>query len=562
MLRQRRFVVEALTAIGLIAVPFILPHLGFSPSTVNRILVWGLFGIGFDILFGYTGLLSFGQSAFYGTGGMVAAYLLTILNFPNVIVALFIGMIAAAIIGYLVGLIALRRTGIYFAMITVAIAEVFFFVEFNPLAAYTGGENGLPGVPTPVLNLGFTTFQFNTDESLYVFLAFWYFVGMVIALRIVRSPVGAILRAIRDNPLRAAAVGHDIRSYKLTAFVIAAAYAGFAGGLLGVLQAFMPPDAFMFDTSGQLVMQTAIGGAGTLFGPLVGAAVWLYLNDFLQTTLHLGAAWKLVLGIVFVLLVCFLRHGLIGGIEDLYTLATRGRTKKVEPEAAALVPGMTAAEEQKAARIELAAEPAPAPMPAPHRDTDRASGPILQASGLTKRYGGLLANSGIDFTVNHGERRGVIGPNGAGKTTFFRMLTCEVPPTSGTIVFEGRDITGMSVTDVCQLGLTKSYQVNQLFTRLTVRENLTISALAELRGKFRLDMLRRVSSIPGLTEQVERTLELVDLTARPDTPVAELAYGEKRRLEIGLALASSPRLLLLDEPLAGMSPRERVEMVK
>ena len=153
-------------------------------------------------------------------------------------------------------------------------------------------------------------------------------------------------------------------------------------------------------------------------------------------------------------------------------------------------------------------------MPARHRAADRSAGPILQATGLTKRYGGLVANSDIDFTVNHGERRGVIGPNGAGKTTFFKMLTCEVAPTSGNIVFEGRDITGMSVTDVCQLGLTKSYQVNQLFTRLTVRENLTIAALAELRGKFRLDMLRRLAKIPGLAEQVERTLELVDLTER------------------------------------------------
>jgi branched-chain amino acid transport system permease protein len=142
------------------------------------------------------------------------------------------------------------------------------------------------------------------------------------------------------------------------------------------------------------------------------------------------------------------------------------------------------------------------------------------------------------------------------------MLTCEIEPTAGKIVFEGRDITGMSVTDVCQLGLTKSYQVNQLFTRLTVRENLTISALAALRGKFRLDMFRRLPNVSGLVEQVEHTLNLVDLTDRADTPVAALAYGEKRRLEVGLALASSPSLLLLDEPLAGMSPRERVEMVK
>src|SRR6478736_3901030 len=326
MLRQRPFLVETLTAIGLLLAPFVLPYLGFAPNTVNRILVWGLFGIGFDILFGYTGLLSFGQSAFYGTGGFVAAYLLTRTGFSYVVLALIIGMVAAGAVGYLVGLIALRRTGIYFAMITVAIAEVFYFVEFNPLSQWTGGENGLPGVPTPSFDLGFTMLKFTSGWSLYPFLAFCFFVGVVIALRIVRSPVGAVLIAIRENPLRAAAVGHNVQAYKLTAFVIAAGYAGFAGGLLGVLQGFMPPDAFMFETSGQLIMQTAIGGRGTLFGPLVGAAVWLFLQDFLQATLKLGAAWKLVLGLVFVLLVCFLRQGIIGGIKDLFTLVTgKGR---------------------------------------------------------------------------------------------------------------------------------------------------------------------------------------------------------------------------------------------
>src|SRR5690349_6526810 len=315
------------------------------------------------------------------------------------------------------------------------------------------------------------------------------------------------------------------------------------------MQAFMPPDAFMFETSGQLVMQTAIGGRGTLFGPLVGAGVWLFLQDFLQGTLNLGATWKLVLGLVFVLLVCFLRQGIIGGLRDLYALATRRR----------------------AAAAREAGEPAPsagreprdvAAMPARHRPGTTFSGPLLEARGLSKHYGGVVANAEVDFTVNAGELRGIIGPNGAGKSTLFKMLTCEVRPSSGTIRFEGRDITGMSVTDVCQLGLTKSYQINQLFNRLTVRENVTIAALAELRGKFRLDLLRNLEKLPGLKEQVEHTLELVALTGRRDTPVAQLAYGEKRRLEVGLALAASPSLLLLDEPLAGMSPHERVETVR
>jgi branched-chain amino acid transport system permease protein len=443
-------------------------------------------------------------------------------------------------------------------MITVAIAEVFFFVEFNPLSAWTGGENGLPGVPMPSFDLGFTTLRFTDGWSLYQFLALCYFVGVVIALRIVRSPVGAIFGAIRDNPVRAAAVGHNVHGYKLTAFVVAAAYAGFAGGLLGVLQAFMPPDAFTFDTSGQLVMQTAIGGRGTLFGPLVGAAVWLFLQDFLQAALGLGAAWKLVLGVVFVLLVCFLRRGIVGGIVDIYRLLAGRRAVSEEPQPAEVV---------MAERDSAEGAPARAPASAPSAvrrpvAADSESPPLLQANGLTKRYGGLIANSDIDFSVRRGELLGIIGPNGAGKSTFFKMLTCEIGPSSGRIVFDGRDITGMHVTDVSQLGLTKSYQVNQLFAGLTVRDNIVIAALARLRGKFRLDLFRKLDKVEGLEKRVRQTLELVNLTARADTPVSELAYGEKRRLEIGLALATSPSLLLLDEPLAGMSPRERTETVK
>jgi len=568
MLRQRRFLlVETVAAVALIVAPFVLPYLGFAPTTIDRILIMGLVGIGFDLLFGYAGLLSFGQSAFFGSGGMVAAWLLTQTSFGNTIAAVFLGTIVAGIIGYLVGLVALRRTGIYFAMITVAIAEVFFFVEFNPLSHFTGGENGLPGVPPPNLSLGFTTLTFDGSLSMYAFFAFWYFVALVLALRIVRSPVGLVLRAIRENPLRAQALGHNILRYKLLVFVIAAMYAGFGGGLLGLMQGFMPPDAFMFATSGEIVIMTAIGGAGTLVGPLLGATVWLYLSDFFQTVLKLGGTWKLVLGLVFVLLVIFLRHGLVGGIKDLYELFSgRKRAASAAGELLAASGGDSTVARAAAGPVLAAGRASPrdgATEAAPLRAQRTAfEGPILQATGLSKHYGGVIANSDIDFSVNAGELRGIIGPNGAGKTTFFKMLTCEVPPTSGKIVFEGRDITGMNVTEVCQLGLTKSYQVNQLFDGLTVGENVTIAALAALRGTFRLDLLRSPQSIPGLRELVDHTLELVDLTGRRNTPVSELAYGEKRRLEVGLALASSPSLLLLDEPLAGMSPSERVETVK
>ncbi len=529
---------DVLTACGLVAAPFVLPPLGFAADTMNRILTLGLFGIGFDILFGFTGLLSFGQAAFFGTGGFVAAYLTTNGLIGNVPLALLIGTVAGAVTGLLVGLIALRRTGIYFAMITVAIAETFYFLENSPLANFTGGENGLSGVPSPTFNLGFVTWHVGSGFSMYSFLAICFLIGMIIARRIIHSPVGAIFMAIRDNPIRARAVGHLVERYKLLAFTIAAAYAGLAGGLLGVLQGYMPPDAFMFDTSGELIMQTMIGGPGMLFGPLVGATVWLYLRDFLQSGLHLGAAWKLVLGIVFVLLVCFLRRGIIGGVLDLIGLARPDRTAVTLGDEEALPP-------------DAAPRPRPAPPP----------GPILEVRGLTRRFGGLVANNDINFTVQPGELRGVIGPNGAGKSTFFKMITCEMVPSAGSIRFQGKDITGWDVADVCQIGLTKSYQVNQLFTKLTVRQNLAISALAAARGRFRLDMLRSAAHVPGVTARIAHTLALIGLTERADVAVSDLAYGEKRRVEVGLALATEPTLLLLDEPLAGMSPQERSETV-
>ncbi len=173
--RSRRFpLTETLTGVALIAAPLVLPHLGFAPNTVNQILVWGLFGIGFDLLFGYTGLLSFGQSAFYGTGGFVAAYLLTQNMMTSVPLALLVGMLAAIVVGVLVGVIALRRTGIYFAMITVAIAEMFFFLENSPLSEWTGGENGIPGVPTPRFEIAGLTWNVGTGWSMYGFLAICY----------------------------------------------------------------------------------------------------------------------------------------------------------------------------------------------------------------------------------------------------------------------------------------------------------------------------------------------------------------------------------------------------
>ncbi len=544
-LLPRRFLAEALTAVGLIVAPSVLPALGFAPNTVNQILIWGLFGLGFDILFGYTGLLSFGQSAFYGTGGFVAAYLLTRMGLNDVLLGLVIGTIAATFVGYLVGLIALRRTGIYFTMITVAIAETFYFLEMSPLSAWTGGENGLPGVPTPRFELFGLSYQVGTGWSMYGFLAVCYFIGIVIALRIVRSPVGAILTAIRENPLRAAAVGHNVHGYKLAAFVIAAAYAGLAGGLLGVLQAFMPPEAFMFDTSGQLVMQTVIGGRGTLFGPLLGAAVWLSLRDFLQAALHLGAAWKLALGVIFVLLVRFLRRGIIGGFRDL-GIYVKARTRP------ATAPIATSKRRRPLASVGSGHR----------REYPAFSGPVLEGARRHQVVRRHSRQQQHQFLGQRGRAAGDYRPQWRRQEHVLQDAHLRDAADLGPYRFPrarhygARRRQGVSARPDQELSGQSALQSPHLAREHRHR------GVGRTARHLSLDLLRSLERVPGLDTQVESTLALIGLSDRADLPVAELAYGEKRRLEIGLALASSPSLLLLDEPLAGMSPQERAETVQ
>jgi branched-chain amino acid transport system permease protein len=532
---------ELALAIVLAAMPFVFPHMGGSFDFMERTLDWGILGIGFDLLFGWTGLLSFGQAAFYGTGGFVAAYLLLNNIIGSVWLALAIGTVAAAFFGLLVGWFAVRRIGIYFAMITLAFGQMAYFLENSPLRDYTGGENGLPGVPEPTLGFGTHAIPIHTGRPMYWLLAAFFFASFVLGRRIVHSPFGAILHAINENTARAAMLGHAVPRYKLAVFVIAAMFAGLAGGLLGVFQSFMPPDAFSLDTSGQLVVQTVIGGVGTLIGPAVGAAVWLWLRDNLQLIPGVGALWKLILGLIFVVLVIALRRGIAGEIRHRW---------------------------MRRGAVPLTADPDGAPVaPVPVNATMPLTAPLLRARpdasalethGLSKHYGGLRAVDQVSFAVRPNSIHAVIGPNGAGKSTLFKMLLDEVRPTEGEVHLFGRRITGLGATRAAQLGIGKSNQLNTLFLDLTARENLRIAALARRRGAFRLDVLRRADRIAEVEEQVEAALSTVGLGVRAELPAHVLAYGEKRRLEIGMALATGPNVLLLDEPLAGMSPAERV----
>jgi branched-chain amino acid transport system permease protein len=537
-----RWMPELSMAVALVILPFVFATWLGSVDLFTRILIWGVFGLGFDLLFGYAGLLSFGQGAFYGTGGFVTAYLLTSGALSNVWLAMAIGTVSAAIFSIVVGFLALRRVGIYFAMITLAFGELSFFLENSPLAHWTGGENGLPGVPAPTVSIGALHYSFAGSWPSYQLVAGFFFAGFVFARFIVKSPVGAVLTAIRQNPDRTAALGHDVAGYKLAVFALAAVFAGCGGALLGIFQSYMPPDAFTLETSGQLVIQTVIGGAGTLIGPTVGAAIWLSLRDLLQLVPGVGDLWKFILGFVFVVLVTFMRNGVVGTVMRLTSRFWQRR-----PASAV----QAHSREDDAAREALLA-----PLPS-FGATEKPVEFALEAQNIGKAYGGIHAVEGVSLALPEGTLHAIIGPNGAGKSTFLRLLAREETPDSGRILLRGIDIAAADVTDAYQHGLAKSYQINQLFPQLTVRENLRLGALARERGKLRLDVFRSADSFSKVEALVAALLQELALANSADLVVSILPYGEKRRLELGLALASQPSVLLLDEPLAGLSPAER-----
>jgi branched-chain amino acid transport system permease protein len=290
--------------------PFLVPY----QSLATQVLIFGLFALGFNLLYGYTGLLSFGHAAYYGLGAYGTGIALAKFKVASLWLALGIGLSTAVLGGALVGFFCLRRRGIYFAMLTLAFAQMLYFIAFHA-ADLTGGDDGLRGIP--LLPLGLP----GGSVSLRSPLAFYFFAYVLVVLavaalkRILDSPFGAVLQAIRENSDRAVACGYDINRIKLLSFVFSALFTGLAGGLDALRLTVVPVDSLYWSTSGQVVIMTLLGGAGTFFGPFVGAATFLILADRLSLFVE---AWPLVIGVIFMGFVLFLPRGIWG------TLTARG----------------------------------------------------------------------------------------------------------------------------------------------------------------------------------------------------------------------------------------------
>jgi ABC-type branched-subunit amino acid transport system ATPase component/ABC-type branched-subunit amino acid transport system permease subunit len=494
----------------------VLPHV-ISTPLATEIMIFGLFALGFNLLLGSTGIVSFGHAAYFGLGcygcGMAIRYF-SLSVWSGLLVSMVLGALLAAVIGAL----AIKKRGVYFAMISMAVAQMFYFMALSPLKKWTGGEDGLKFIPPLSLKIPFFV-DLQSPFPLYYFVYFIVGVSILVIWRILNSPFGRLLQAIRENETRTIASGYNVTMAKFFSLVFSGLFSALAGGLFCVYLGYGPLSALYWLTSGTILLMTILGGMHTFIGPIVGVAVFLYAQNKFSWILE---RWELVVGILFMALILIFPEGIVGTIKSRY-LARKavvqevGLRKRMEPMA------------------------------------------YLEARNLCKHFGGLKAVDRVNFKVEEGQLKSIIGPNGAGKTTLFNLLCGLYEPTTGEIFFRGKDITKKKMNQTSQLGITKTFQITHIFPRLTAFENVRISAQSR---KTSFNFWQRADRLEAINAKTLRILEMVQLGNAYDRPASTLSHGERKYLEIGIALATDPKLLLLDEPTAGMSPAETTLAMK
>lgn len=302
----------------LLALAIAAPWLNIYPVYLMTLYCFGIFACAFNLLLGFGGMLSFGHAAFFGTAAYVTGWLVTDQAWPT-LSAILAGMFSAAALGLLFGVIAIRRSGIYFAMITMALAQLVYFVMLQ--APFTGGENGLQGIPRGDL-LGLISLK--PDNNMYYFVLLILVAVFMGIKRIVASPFGQVLKAIRENEPRAISLGYDVNRYKLLVFVLSATLAGLGGALKALVLNFAALTDVLQSTSGEVILMTLVGGVGTFFGPLLGAGVVVTLQDVLSD--RVGSWVTVIIGCIFVICVLSFRKGIVG--EWLAFLQRRREAKK------------------------------------------------------------------------------------------------------------------------------------------------------------------------------------------------------------------------------------------
>jgi ABC-type branched-subunit amino acid transport system ATPase component/ABC-type branched-subunit amino acid transport system permease subunit len=512
-----------------------------------------LFALSYNVMLGGAGMVSFGHAAPYGIGAFTVALITTKVGhsaIEGLILAPFIG----AAFGVIAGAFCLRAVRLYFALLTLAVSQLLYVAAFQSYSL-TGGDNGIHGIPIPDF--------LNDPGTAYYFVLAVVAAGALLLFAITKSPFGAALNGIRENRQRAAFVGLTVKRYELAAFVIASSLAAVAGALYAIYDQQAFPGLMYWTASGIPVLMVLIGGMRHFLGPAIGAVFYTFLAAKVQnTTIY----WDLIIGAVLLCIVLVLPGGIAGipaRVRDFlqYVRSSR-RPVAATPQSAGEHETLAAAAEQllESPPDVLGAEPVLAAMPRPAAAAP-ADATILTTAGLVKRFGGLAAVDGVDLHVKRGGVHAVIGPNGAGKSTLFNLISGQTRPDAGTVWFDGGEVTGSAPQRLVRAGLGRSFQTTAVFPGLTALENVRL-AMMGVRGDTRAPVGRAAARH---NREALETLEVVGLREHRDVRASDLSHGDQRALELAISLAVGARLLVLDEPTAGMSPyetRRTLEMLR
>ena len=531
-MRADRIVLGAFLAL-LLLVPAILSP--YYVTLLNYIGLYAMVALGLVLLTGVGGLTSFGQAAFVGLGAYTTAALTTATDLPGWLawagaspwLTLLVGLLLTAAVAVLIGSLTLKLSGHFLPLGTIAwgISLYFLFGTMESL----GGHTGISGIPAIGL-LGWTL-----DEGGEIYYLIWAFllVAMLTTHNLLDSREGRAIRALKGGRVMAEAMGVDTSRSRMVIFVIAALLACASGWLYAHMQRFVNPTPFGVHIGIEYLFMAVVGGAGYVWGAIVGAGVITVLKQWLQNWLPslLGATGNfetIVFGLLMVLVLHRAREGLWPILRKLVPVRVVRKTIDADAE------------------------------PLPRRTLPKAGELILEAKDVTRKFGGLVANNNMSLEVRAGEILALIGPNGAGKSTMFNQISGVDTPTSGEVRFLGKPVAGHDSREIARMGMSRTFQHVKLLPTMSVLENVAIGAHLRsnkgvLSSAWRLDRAEEARILKEAARQIER----VGLAEHMYEEAGSLALGQQRILEIARALCADPCLLLLDEPAAGLRFKEK-----
>ena len=504
--------------IVLVLLPFGLSE--FNTYLLQGIVIYGLVAIGLNILLGYSGQVSLGHAALLAIGAYTGALTIQHLSLP-LFASLAVAAALTGLVGWLLGWIAARVSGHYLAIATLAFAIIVQKGLYE--LSITGGRNGM-GVPSPTL----FGHDLASSSSQY-----WLSLGVValavlFASAVLRSRVGRAWIALKNSDISASASGIDVGQYRVKAFALSAWLTGLAGALYGFQVSYLSADAFTLTLSIAFLIAVVVGGMGSLVGSILGAAFLVLLPQLLADQ---GQLQQIIYGFAIVVVVLVLPRGLVQIGELLQRLVPRRAKRRSAGQAEAVEPDLRRREEV----------------------------PALVLAGLSKNFSGVQALADVGFTVEPGEIVGLVGPNGAGKTTVLNVLSGFYRVDAGSAQYGTHDLTKLRPHQLATVDVGRSFQQALIFEDLTVRENLLVGGHSSLSA----GIVRTGLATPGaraeerrLRQHAVEVLSMIGMQDRADVRARDLAFGERKLVDVGRALMGWPSLLLLDEPAAGLNTVE------